>query len=86
MALADQLLAAERRLGRELAPLGFAAPVTHIYNPLDYARRPHAAYLRRYARAGVRVLYLGMNPGPFGMAQTGVPFGEVAKVRDWLGI
>lgn len=86
MALADQLLAAERRLGRELAPLGFAAPVTHIYNPLDYARRPHAAYLRRYARAGVRVLYLGMNPGPFGMAQTGVPFGEVAAVRDWLGI
>jgi single-strand selective monofunctional uracil DNA glycosylase len=27
-----------------------------------------------------------MNPGPFGMAQTGVPFGEVAAVRDWLGI
>jgi len=27
-----------------------------------------------------------MNPGPFGMAQTGVPFGEVASVRDWLGI
>jgi single-strand selective monofunctional uracil DNA glycosylase len=27
-----------------------------------------------------------MNPGPWGMAQTGVPFGEVAAVRDWLGI
>jgi single-strand selective monofunctional uracil DNA glycosylase len=27
-----------------------------------------------------------MNPGPFGMAQTGVPFGEIAAVRDWLGI
>ena len=27
-----------------------------------------------------------MNPGPFGMAQTGVPFGEVSMVRDWLGI
>src|SRR5688572_32536315 len=27
-----------------------------------------------------------MNPGPFGMAQTGVPFGDVAMVRDWLGI
>lgn len=27
-----------------------------------------------------------MNPGPFGMAQTGVPFGEVELVRDWLGI
>jgi len=27
-----------------------------------------------------------MNPGPFGMAQTGVPFGEIAAVRDWLAI
>jgi single-strand selective monofunctional uracil DNA glycosylase len=31
-------------------------------------------------------VFLGMNPGPFGMAQTGVPFGEVAAARDWLGI
>ena len=29
---------------------------------------------------------LGMNPGPFGMAQTGVPFGDVAMVRDFVGI
>jgi single-strand selective monofunctional uracil DNA glycosylase len=27
-----------------------------------------------------------MNPGPFGMVQTGVPFGEVEAVRDWLGL
>ncbi|XP_061871304.1 LOW QUALITY PROTEIN: single-strand selective monofunctional uracil DNA glycosylase [Colius striatus] len=25
-----------------------------------------------------------MNPGPFGMAQTGVPFGDVWHVREWL--
>ena len=31
-------------------------------------------------------LLLGMNPGPWGMAQTGVPFGTVSRVRDWLGI
>ena len=86
MALADRILAGERRLTRELARLRFAAPVTHVYNPLEYARRPHAAYLRRYARAPLSVLFVGMNPGPFGMAQTGVPFGEVALVRDWLGI
>jgi single-strand selective monofunctional uracil DNA glycosylase len=86
MALADRILAAERRMCRELAPLRFAAPVSHVYDPLDYARRPHALYLRRYARTGIDVLYLGMNPGPYGMAQTGVPFGEVAAVRDWLGI
>ncbi len=86
MALADRLLAAERRLSRELADLTIPAPVTHVYNPLVYARRPHTAFLRRYATARVRVLYLGMNPGPYGMAQTGVPFGEVSLVRDWLGI
>lgn len=86
MGLADRILASERTLSRELADLRFAAPVTHVYNPLEYARRPHAAYVRRYARTPVRALFFGMNPGPFGMAQTGVPFGEVAHVRDWLGI
>jgi single-strand selective monofunctional uracil DNA glycosylase len=86
VALADRILASERTLCRALAPLRFGAPVTHVYNPLVHARRPHAAYVRRYARAPVRVLYFGMNPGPWGMAQTGVPFGEVPHVRDWLGI
>ncbi len=27
-----------------------------------------------------------MNPGPWGMVQSGVPFGEVAAVRDWMKI
>ena len=67
-------------------PMRFKAPVTHVYNPLVYARDPHVAYLRRYGRERREVLLLGMNPGPFGMAQTGVPFGEVAAVRDWMGI
>jgi single-strand selective monofunctional uracil DNA glycosylase len=84
--LASRILASERTLVRELAGLRFGAPVTHVYNPLEYARRPHAAYLRRYARAPLGALFFGMNPGPFGMAQTGVPFGEVAHVRDWLAI
>ncbi len=44
----------------------------------------HEAYLQRYAARPKRILLLGMNPGPFGMMQTGVPFGEVAAVRDWL--
>jgi single-strand selective monofunctional uracil DNA glycosylase len=86
MSLPQRILASERALCRELARLRFEAPVTHVYNPLEYARRPHAAYVRRYARTPVHALFFGMNPGPFGMAQTGVPFGEVAHVRDWLGI
>lgn len=42
--------------------------------------------MRRFSLARKRVVFLGMNPGPFGMVQTGVPFGEVAAVRDWLQI
>lgn len=77
---------AARKLARDLAPLHFSAPVSHVYNPLEYARDVHEAYLARYAAGPKKVLFLGMNPGPFGMAQTGVPFGEIAAVRDWLGL
>src|SRR3954464_8252647 len=80
------LVAAARRLRDAVDKLEFAAPVTHVYNPLRYAWRAHEMYLRRYGNNPKRVLFLGMNPGPFGMAQTGVPFGQVAAVRDWLGI
>lgn len=75
-----------RQLSREVSALAFGPPVTHTYNPLDYAWEAHEAYLRRYAMHPRRVLLLGMNPGPWGMAQTGVPFGDVCAVRDWLGI
>ncbi len=68
----------------ELAGLHFAPPVTHVYNPLIYARRAWDEYCERYGSGRPEVLLLGMNPGPFGMAQVGVPFGEVALVRDWL--
>jgi single-strand selective monofunctional uracil DNA glycosylase len=80
------LVATSRRLAREVDRLRFAAPVTHVYNPLIYARAPHEAYLRRWGGGEKPVLFVGMNPGPFGMAQTGVPFGDVALVRDFLGI
>lgn len=75
-----------RRLVRELEDLEFASPVAHVYNPLVYARRSAERYLERFANPGPEAFLLGMNPGPFGMAQTGVPFGEVALVRDWMGI
>jgi single-strand selective monofunctional uracil DNA glycosylase len=64
----------------------FSEPVAYVYNPLRYARAPHEAYLERFGEATGRVVMLGMNPGPFGMAQTGVPFGEVGHVRDWMKI
>ncbi len=82
----NRLIESSRKLAAALRDLEFSAPVTHVYLPLDYARRAHERYLERYGKGRKRVLLLGMNPGPFGMAQTGVPFGEVAAVRDWLGI
>lgn len=86
MAKATRIETIVRRLSREAEACTFSAPVAYVYNPLAYAWKPHRAYLRRYARPGIEALLLGMNPGPWGMAQTGVPFGEVAHVRDFLGI
>ncbi len=75
-----------RTLGREAGRLRFRPPVAQVYNPLVYAFGAHSRYLELYCRSAAEVLLVGMNPGPWGMAQTGVPFGEVALVRDWLGI
>jgi single-strand selective monofunctional uracil DNA glycosylase len=83
---AHPLVAAADRLAAELAGVRPAGPVSFIYNPLDYARAAHHRYLHTYGNGQKNVLFLGMNPGPFGMGQTGVPFGEVAAVMEWLGI
>jgi single-strand selective monofunctional uracil DNA glycosylase len=80
------LAAISRDLSKAVDRMRFEAPVTHVYNPLGYARAPHEAYLERYGQGKKEAVLLGMNPGPFGMAQTGVPFGDVSAVRDWLGI
>ena len=64
----------------------FGPPTTHVYNPLNYARDPSEQYLDLAGQSQKQVLFLGMNPGPWGMAQTGVPFGTVELVRDWLKI
>jgi single-strand selective monofunctional uracil DNA glycosylase len=81
-----RLIRAARRLNAVLGEQRFSSPVSHVYNPLQYAWACHEAYLRKFAIAPKRVVFLGMNPGPFGMVQTGVPFGEVKAVRDWLGL
>ena len=80
------MTAAARELSGAVSALRFGEPVTHVYNPLDYAWGAHEQYLNLAATGKKKVVFLGMNPGPFGMAQTGVPFGEIAAVRDWIGI
>uniref|UniRef100_A0A673U110 Single-strand-selective monofunctional uracil-DNA glycosylase 1 n=1 Tax=Suricata suricatta TaxID=37032 RepID=A0A673U110_SURSU len=84
--LAEGFLEEELRLNAELSQLQFSEPVGLIYNPVEYAWEPHRSYVTHYCQGPKEVLFLGMNPGPFGMAQTGVPFGEVSVVRDWLGV
>lgn len=82
----DALVASSRELSARVDELRFPSAAV-VYNPLVYARAPHEAYLERWGATRPReVLLIGMNPGPFGMAQTGVPFGDVTMVRDWLGI
>ncbi len=71
---------------QDLRPLRFGPPVTHVYNPLEYAGKPYRKYLKLYGDRPKEVVLVGMNPGPWGMTQTGVPFGEVNAVRDWMGI
>ncbi len=80
------LVKISRELRRRVDALDARTATPFVYNPLDYARKPHELYLTTWGGSPKRVLLVGMNPGPFGMAQTGVPFGDVAMVRDFLGI
>lgn len=75
-----------RSLSLACQKLRFSEPVTHVYDPLTYARVPHERYLARWGTGTKEAIFLGMNPGPFGMAQTGVPFGDVAMVQGFVGV
>jgi single-strand selective monofunctional uracil DNA glycosylase len=78
------LLLAAQELKEAISQLQFGEPVSYVYNPLEYAWAGYETYLRHFAAGPKNVVFLGMNPGPFGMVQTGVPFGEVNAVRSWL--
>lgn len=75
-----------KALAEKLNGLYFSPPVTHVYNPLDYAWQSHARYLSLYGQGKREILLIGMNPGPWGMVQNGIPFGDQVMARDWLGI
>lgn len=82
----ELIIEAAEQLSEGVDALTFGPPTTHIYNPLNYAWTGHRSYLEKHAKTKKKVIFMGMNPGPFGMAQTGVPFGEVSLVRDWMGV
>ena len=73
-----------KKLNKSIADIDFPEPITHVYNPLEYAWPVFANYLERFAPLQAQNILLGMNPGPWGMAQTGIPFGEISFIRDWL--
>lgn len=81
-----RLISAAKKLSRTVDRLQFGEPVTHVYNPLRYAWPAYEQYLGYLDAGRCEVLFLGMNPGPWGMAQTGVPFGQVEAVKEWLKI
>ena len=82
----DSLLTASRSLAVAGEQAAFGPPVSCVYNPLRYAETAHRRYITANAKDELRAVFLGMNPGPFGMVQTGIPFGDVHIVKDWLGI
>ena len=84
--ISASLIDAARVLSHEVGQLTFSPPVSHIYNPLEYAWAPHEHYLQRFGAERKKIVFIGMNPGPFGMVQCGIPFGEIAAARDWMGI
>ena len=76
----------DNRLNKALRDLEFLAPVNTVLNPLEYAFRAREKFFQKYGKGSKEILLLGMNPGPWGMAQTGIPFGDVVWVRDWMKI
>jgi single-strand selective monofunctional uracil DNA glycosylase len=86
MTIVDAVTTAAANLRDSVDRLDFSDHVPWVYNPLQYAWQAHEQYLTRFAKSSCRVLFLGMNPGPWGMAQCGIPFGEIEIAVRWLGI
>lgn len=84
--IAGQLLLIEGGMSAKLGAMEFGAPITHIYNPLHYASQTHSHFVGCYGNGTKKILFVGMNPGPFGMAQNGVAFGDTQMVKEWLKI
>lgn len=84
--ISEQLINIAKRLNMAVKELTFPKPVQYCYNPVKYASKPHETYINRFCATPKDVVFIGMNPGPFGMCQTGVPFGEITHVRDWMKI
>ena len=90
MATIERLKQAAKHLSaacdEAISKLETSGSVAHATNPLDYAWLHHEQFIEQWGGLGATTLLLGMNPGPWGMAQTGVPFGATHVARDFLRI
>jgi single-strand selective monofunctional uracil DNA glycosylase len=77
---------ATKTLNQQLEDFHFKNKVDSYYNPLEYAWPVHEEYLRKFGSDTKEAFMLGMNPGPWGMAQTGVPFTDPYIARDWMNL
>ncbi|XP_016950263.1 single-strand selective monofunctional uracil-DNA glycosylase [Drosophila biarmipes] len=71
----------EVKLNEALDQLTPPPNIKCIYNPIVYASQLHCDYVRRFLSGPKKLVFIGMNPGPNGMAQTGIPFGNVRTVK-----
>lgn len=83
LACASSLRDDSEKYARELVKEG---SVDCVYNPLMYAWDVHKKYIEIAGGRGAKTVMLGMNPGPHGMGQMGIPFAATSMVRDLLGI
>jgi single-strand selective monofunctional uracil DNA glycosylase len=72
--VSHRLLSIELLQCVKLNALLFCAPVEYIYNPLEYAYDVHSNFVHKFCTSTKKILFLGMNPGPWGMSQTGVRY------------
>ena len=86
----ERLLGSASRLRDDADELGSIlveeGSVDCVYNPLKYAWDIHKRYIQIAGGRGAKTIMLGMNPGPHGMGQMGIPFAATSMVRDLLGI
>ena len=90
MEVTKQLIEAAKRLSevcdKSIKKIERKTIVAHATNPLNYAWPHHEQYLTKWGGKGAKTLMLGMNPGPWGMAQTGIPFGSTNIAKKQLQI
>lgn len=75
--VSSELLNVASSLNSNINNLKFSNPIKYIYNPTVYAYDPFKKYIEKYGSTEKHILFIGMNPGPFGMSQTGVSVNKI---------